>query len=110
VVILATEGSLTLSGTIDVRGGNGTLSSSNVPGTGSGGGGLIHLLGPNALSATCGNCNVSAGLPVGVGNPSPTPYGGGASAGGGGAVGSGGVGASGQVIRSQVADPSVLFY
>ena len=84
IVILASKGNLTLNGAIDVQGGN--ADSTSTCGGAGGGGGLIHLLGPNAGSIVCtsSSCNTAGGAGAGI-SPSATLEGGGASAGNGGA-------------------------
>ena len=113
IVILATQGDLNLSGTIDVHGGN-AAENSTCSGSG-GGGGLIHLLGPNAGSIVCSSssCNIDGGSGI----PASTPRaGGGASAGDGGtskvtAIGNTvSTGASaGAIFLTTVVDPATLF-
>ena len=110
IVILASKGNLTLSGTIDVQGGN--AASTTTCGGAGGGGGLIHLLGPNAGTIACSSsaCNVAGGAGAGI-SPEATLEGGGASAGNGGAgfALESQPGSPGAIFLTPVVDPATLF-
>ena len=75
---------------------------------------MIHFLGPNANSVTCG-CTITGGTAGAGGGAGGTGPGGGASGGNGGAGGISGTGgsvagSSGVVIRTQVTDPATLIH
>jgi hypothetical protein len=115
IIILASETSITNTGTIDVNGGVGAAGngSNGLPYTsgGGGGGGTVHLLAP---SITAGTIDVSGGAGGGADTDNAFGVGGGASGGNGGSPGNGSgtaatAGSNGQKFSTVVSNPATLF-
>ncbi|MEE9304490.1 MAG: hypothetical protein V3U84_12010 [Thiotrichaceae bacterium] len=116
-IILATAGGITNSGTISAAGGNASAAGTGDEdgGGGGGGGGIIHLIGPNADAIS--GLSVLAGL-RGAGS---FPFDGSDGGGGGAMSGNGGDGGDGDgidnskngfaglIFRTVVDDPATLF-
>ena len=120
VIILASPGTITNSGTLNVQGGDGGNSSIEVGSGGGGGGGVIHLISPVVNSA--GTIVITGGSPgldtTPVTNTLRSGGGGGGASGGNGGIGSdvsstntvtGGVAGSDGRNFTTLADPTGLF-
>lgn len=116
LIILASAGNITQSGTVEARGGNGAAAGPMDidGGGGGGGGGVVHLLSPNA-SVLGANILVAGGAAgANSGDGSGSSGGGGAFGGNGGAGGDGNggpasPGSAGLIFRTVVSDPGSLF-